>query len=49
MKASVAEVTLFPAVTTKLVLLLFELVFNSDGLQSSVPPPPGTNAIASTE
>jgi hypothetical protein len=47
-KASVAEVTLVPAVTTKLVLLMFELVCNSDGLQSSVPPPPGTNAIASS-
>jgi hypothetical protein len=45
---NVAALTLVPGVTVSAVLVTVELVWRPDGLQSSVPPPPGTNARTST-
>jgi hypothetical protein len=45
---NVAALTLVQGVTVSAVLVTVELVWRPDGLQSSVPPPPGTNARAST-
>jgi hypothetical protein len=45
--ASVAALTLAPGVTVSGVFAVVELVSSSDGLQSSVPAPPETKAIAS--